>query len=374
MAVRDTLQQWLEPVRARAIALVGRPAFQRWAARFWLTRPVARARATALFTQLSGFTTSWALAAAEEAGLLDRLGDGAVAGAALPAALGLPPHGARALLEAAEAAGLVRRLPDDRWALAEAGAALRANDGARAMIAHHRLLWADLAEPLAVLRAPGGGALARLWTYAGTGAAPAAGPAAAYSRLMALTQPMVAQQALAAWDFARHRAILDVAGGEGAFLEAVAAVAPAARLALFDLPEVARRARTRLAPLGGRVAVHAGDLRRDALPGGHDCVTLVRVLHDHDDAQARAILARAVAALVPGGWLLVVEPMAGDDPAGRAVAGYFIPYLRAMGAGRPRRARETAAMLRAAGLTRVAPRATPLPLIAGVLAGQRPRA
>jgi demethylspheroidene O-methyltransferase len=371
VAVRDTLQQWLEPVRARAIRLVGQPGFQRWAARFALTRPVARARATAMFAQVAGFTTSWALAAAEETGLLDRLADGPVAGATLPAALGLPAEGVEALLRAAAAAGLVRRLPGARWALAQDGAALRANAGARAMIAHHRLLWADLADPLAVLRAPGGGALAQLWTYAGDGAAPDAGPAAAYSRLMALTQPMVAQQALAAWDFARHRAILDVGGGEGAFLEAVAAAAPSARLALFDLPAVAERARARLAALGGRVVVHPGDLRRDPLPGYFDCVTLVRVLHDHDDAQACAIVARAAAALAPGGTLLVIEPMAGDDAAGRAVAGYFIPYLRAMGAGRPRRAGETAEMLRAAGLSRVHPPATPLPLIAGVLAGTK---
>lgn len=359
-------------MRARGLRLVGRPGFQRWAARFPLTRPVARARATAMFAQVAGFTGSWALAAAEETGLIDQLAGGPVAEAALPAALGLPADGAQALLRAAAAAGLVRALPGERWALAEAGSALLGNPGARAMIAHHRLLWADLADPLAVLRAPGGGALAKLWTYAGDGAAPDAGPAAAYSRLMALTQPMVAQQALAGWDFARHRAILDVAGGEGAFLEAVAAAAPAARLALFDLPEVAARARARLAPLGERVRVHAGDLRRDSLPAGFDCVTLVRVLHDHDDAQAAAIVARAAAALAPGGALVVVEPMAGDDAAGRAVAGYFIPYLRAMGAGRPRRPDETAAMLRGAGLARISQPPTPLPVIAGMLVGRRP--
>ncbi|MFN3287361.1 MAG: methyltransferase [Sphingomonadaceae bacterium] len=368
---RDTLQQLVEPLRARLLRLIARPDFQQRAAAHPLLRPFARRRARALFAQVSGFTTSWALAAAEATGLLDRLADGPVDEAVLAARLGLPADGVRTLLEAARAAGLVRALGTDRWALDEAGAALAGNPGARAMIAHHRLLWADLADPLAVLRRPGGGELARLWTYAGDGAAPEAGPAAAYSRLMALTQPLVAHQALAAWDFARHRAILDVGGGEGAFLEAVAAAAPDARLALFDLPEVAARARERLAPLGGRVAVHAGDLRRDPLPGGFDCVTLVRILHDHDDAQAAAIAAAAVRALAPGGTLLVVEPMGGDDADGRAVAGYFLPYLRAMGAGRPRRAHETATMLRAAGLVRVQQWPTPMPLIAGLLAGTK---
>jgi demethylspheroidene O-methyltransferase len=368
---RDTLQQLVEPLRARLLRLIARPAFQQRAAGNPLLRPVARRRARALFGQLSGFTTSWALAAAEEAGLLDRLAGGPVGLAELAARLDLPADGVLTLLEAARAAGLVRALGDDRWALDEAGAALAGNPGARAMITHHRLLWADLADPLAVLRQPGGGALARLWTYAGDGAAPEAGPAADYSRLMALTQPLVAQQALAAWDFARHRAILDVGGGEGAFLEAVATAAPQPRLALFDLPEVAARARIRLAPLGSRVSIHAGDLRRDPLPEGCDCITLVRVLHDHDDAPAAAIVTAAARALAPGGTLLVVEPMAGDDADGRAVAGYFLPYLRAMGAGRPRRPDETAAMLRAAGLVRVRQRPTPMPLIASVLAGTK---
>ncbi len=368
---RDTLQQLVEPLRARLLRWIARPGFQRRAASLPLLRPIARRRARALFTSLSGFTASWALAATEEAGLLDRLADGPLAEAQLAGLAGMPPEGLRALLEAAGAAGLVRRLSRGRWALDEAGAALLGNPGARAMIRHHRLLWADLAEPLAVLRRPGGGALAALWTYAGDGAAPDAGPAADYSRLMALTQPMVAQQALAAWDFRRHRAILDVGGGEGAFLEALAAATPHARLALFDLPEVAARAQARLAPLGARVRVHPGDMRHDSLPGGFDCVTLVRVLHDHDDAAAQAILARAAAALSPGGWLLVIEPMAGDDPDGRAVAGYFLPYLRAMGAGRPRRAEETAAMLRTAGLVRVHARRTAMPLIAGLVAGMR---
>ena len=120
------------------------------------------------------------------------------------------------------------------------------------------------------------------------------------------------------------------------------------------------------------VSVHAGDLRCDSLPAGFDCVTLVRILHDHDDAQALAIVARAAEALVPGGTLVVIEPMAGDDAAGRAVGGYFIPYLRAMGAGRPRTPSETATMLRAAGLGNVVRRPTPLPLIAGMLTAVRP--
>ena len=54
-----------------------------------------------------------------------------------------------------------------------------------------------------------------------------------------------------------------------------------------------------------------GDMHRDPLPEGADLVTLVRVLHDHDDAAVRALLGRLRQAMPPGGTLLIAEPMAG---------------------------------------------------------------
>jgi hypothetical protein len=42
---------------------------------------------------------------------------------------------------------------------------------------------------------------------------------------------------------------------------------------------------------------------------------LIRVLHDHDDGDAQAILRGAFAALPPGGTLLIAEPMSGQKGA-----------------------------------------------------------
>jgi demethylspheroidene O-methyltransferase len=41
--------------------LVSRPSFRAWAARFWLTRPIARRRARALFDVCAGFVYSQVL-------------------------------------------------------------------------------------------------------------------------------------------------------------------------------------------------------------------------------------------------------------------------------------------------------------------------
>ena len=99
------------------------------------------------------------------------------------------------------------------------------------MVAHHRLLYADLADPVALLRrGGGGGALSGLWHYAEAAGTGDAAAVAAYSALMAASQPMVAAQAIDAYPFHRHRRLLDVGGGEGAFLAAVGARVPALEL------------------------------------------------------------------------------------------------------------------------------------------------
>ena len=145
--------------------------------------------------------------------------------------------------------------------------------------------------------------------------------------------------------------------------------APGLRCMLFDLPPVAELARQRLAGLGlgSRVQVHGGSFFDDPLPRGADLVTLVRVLFDHDDAHALAILRAVRAALPAGGTLLVAEPM--SQAAGAQAMGdaYFGFYLLAMGRGQPRSAAALSQLIRDAGFTDVRPLRTRLPLQAGVL-------
>ena len=350
-------------------AVLSSPRFQRVAARFPLTRPVARRRARALFDLVAGFTYSQILAACIETGLLDLLADGPLDADTIAVRTDFPPAGAERLLRGAAALGLVERL-GDRWALGSDGAALRGNRGIAEMVAHHHLLYADLADPVALLRrGGGGGALSGLWHYAESAGTGDAAAVAAYSALMAASQPMVAAQAIDAYPFHRHRRLLDVGGGEGAFLAAVGARVPGLALALFDLPAVGERARIRFdsAGLAGRTTVFGGDFLRDPLPMGHDLVSLVRVLHDHDDAPALALLRAVRAALPKGGTLVIVEPMAETPGAAPAGDAYFGFYLLAMGSGRPRTPTEIRAMLKAAGFARSRVAATAIPLTTRVI-------
>jgi len=367
LAVRSSRSPWDTWLRVRDRILAS-PRFQRWAAWFPLTRPIARRRASTLFDLCAGFVYSQVLFAAVRLRLFERLAVGPASVTELAAALSLPVDGARRLLAAAAALDLVERRGDDRYGLGIHGAAFLGNPGAAAMVEHHALLYRDLADPVALLRGERTTELQRFWSYAAGGdSAPA--DVAEYSRLMDRSLSLLAEDVLEAYPFARHRCLLDVGGGEGGFLAAVAARAPELSLVLFDLPAVAARAKERLANAGlaSRARVVGGDMMRGALPEGADLATLVRVVHDHDDAEALALLRAVRRSLQPGGALLVAEPMAGTRGAEAMGDAYFGFYLLAMGQGRPRTAAELRSLLLAAGFSHVKRRATRRPMLTGLL-------
>jgi demethylspheroidene O-methyltransferase len=356
-------------------------AFRRAASRFALTRPLARRQAARLFDLVAGFVYSQWLLAAVELGVFDKLAAGPLDAPTLAAQGRLPLESAHRLLEALVSLELAEVRARDAaesaaYTLGPLGAALIGNPAVLAMVRHHRDLYPDLADPVALLRAGRGeGALSRYWAYAG-GHADGQRPgqldgavARPYSALMAVSVPLVAGQVLDAYPIRRHAHLLDIGGGEGVFALAAAERAPRLQVTVFDLPAVAEVARERIArsPYADRVQAIGGDFHRDGLPGGADVVSLVRVIYDHDDAPAMALLRAARRALRPGGTLLLAEPLAGTAGAERMGAAYFGMYLLAMGSGRPRSAAQLAAMLDAAGFDRVRERRTALPLQAGLL-------
>ena len=346
--------------------------FRRWASEFPLSRGIARRRARAVFDLCAGFVYSQVLLACVRLRLLELLAERPQSVPVIARRTGLPLAGAARLVEAAVALRLAASRGEGLYGLGELGATVVGEPAIKAMVEHHALLYADLHDPVALLRGEGTAtALAQYWPYA-RAASPeslSADGVADYSALMAASQSLVASQVLSAFRFDRFTCLLDIGGGEGAFLTAVAARAPRLQLMLFDLPSVADRAMPRLAAagLGARVRVVGGDFLKDPLPAGADVATLVRVLHDHDDANALALLRAVRRALPSGGEVLVAEPMAdvaGAEPMGAA---YFGFYLLAMGQGRPRRQNEISALLKAAGF--VDPRAltTAIPLQTGLM-------
>lgn len=319
---------------------------------------MANQRARSLFDLCAGFVYTQVLAACVELDLFEQLRDGAEPVSRLAERNDLSVDAVERLARAASALGLLEFRGADRVGLGQQGAALLGNPSVFAMIRHHAILYADLADPAAFLRRPRGQTrLGDFWGYAnrdGAAALPAE-KVRAYSELMAVTQGFIAEDVLAAHSLSRYRRLLDVGGGAGAFATAAAKAARNLSITLFDLPAVSDEAAARFAREGiaDRARAVGGDFLRDDLPSGADIITLIRVLHDHDEPAVRRILQSARRALAPGGALLVAEPMA-DTPGAAAMGdAYFGVYLWAMGAGRPRSSDALCALLREAGFSNV---------------------
>ena len=360
--------EWRRRWTAWRNATIASPRFQAWAARLPLFRTVARRRAAQAFDLLAGFCYSQILQASDEAGLLDRLAVGPADLTAICATTDLPEPAALRLVRAAAAIDLAEEIAPGWWMLGQQGAALQANPGALAMVRHHALLYADLAHPLALLRAnrQEPTALSRFWHYTTETDGECADR---YSTLMAESQAMVARETLAAYPFAQHRRVLDLGGGHGVFIRALATACPNLELGVFDLPPVIAGTAARLAgtAAASRVNLHPGDFFGTPLPQGYDGITLVRILHDHDDGPVQALLESAWAALPAGGRLVIAEPMAGTPGARGMGDGYFGLYLWAMNSGRPRTAAEYGTMLESAGFSHWRRVTTNLPAIASVI-------
>jgi demethylspheroidene O-methyltransferase len=350
------LSGWLDALRATRDRRIASESFQRWSLSNPLTRPFARRKARQALDLCAGFVYSQILFACVELDLFALLLERPLTIKDAAAQLSLSEDAVRRLFDAAASLDLLEKRGGGRFGLGQIGAALAGNPAALSLIAHQPLLYADLKDPVALLRggAPNG-AIARYWPYSLDAerrhlSAEAVAP---YSALMAASQPIVAAEALSVFSFGGRRRLMDVGGGEGVFLCAAAARAPHLQLALFDLPAVAERAKARFAAegLAERAQSYGGDFLVDPLPEGADVISLVRIVHDHDDASALALLANVRRALPEEGALLIVEAMSGVKGA-EPLDAYYGFYTLAMGRGEPRRADEIAALLRRAGFAR----------------------
>ena len=357
--------------------LLSNHGFRKLAGGFAPTRWIVRRRAGALFDLVAGFVYSQVLLACVRLKLFEILAEGPQTLEALAHRLALAPTAAERLLAAAVALDLVQRRSGQRYGLGTLGATMVGNHAVAAMVEHHSALYADLADPVALLRGEGASTrLAAYWPYATPGGNSSAERVGPYTTLMGASQPLVADELLDAYPLHQHRCLLDVGGGDGTFLLRVAERAPHLQLRLFDLPAVAARAQENFVGKGLALRARAvgGSFFSDALPAGADIATLVRIVHDHNDDAALHILTAVRKALVPGGSLLLAEPMARTPGAQAMGDAYFGFYLLAMGSGRPRSHEELRILLLAAGFASVRELSTRLPLQTSLLLARTPHA
>src|SRR6056297_1640621 len=191
-----TLPDWIARLKRWRDRTLSDPAFQRRSLRWFFTRPIARRRMRALFDLCSGFVYSQVLLACTRLGLFEKLGDGPRTANELARELELPTDSMARLLTAAASLRLVESR-GERFALGPLGAALRGNPAVAMMIEHHGKLYADLLDPVALLRDPAQPTrLRQFWAYADSERPAELGsePTRDYTELMAASQALIADQ------------------------------------------------------------------------------------------------------------------------------------------------------------------------------------
>ncbi len=120
---------------------------------------------------------------------------------------------------------------------------------------------------------------------------------------------------LRGYTWAGFESLVDVGGGNGAFLGGLLARHPALRGTLFDQPQVVAHAPAVLARLGvaERCAVVGGDFF-EQVPAKADVYMLKRILYGWHDEEALALLRSVRAAMRADSRLLIIEPL--DEPGG----------------------------------------------------------
>ena len=371
---------WRDRLASRIDQWMTSPALNRWASRSVFTRWLVRRRSAQLFDLMAGFVHSQVLLACVRLKLFEQVLEAPRTADELATQCRLPTAQLARLLDSAVALQLLERRGAGRYGLGTMGAPVAAHAGIRDMIEHNAVLYEDMRDPLALLRDPNAARMHAYWPYtedpAGNPQAPAPSDQfARYSSLMSTSQRFVIEELLSAYPFAEHRVVLDVGGGMGGWVSALAQRHTHLQLKLFDLPPVAALAADHVQRQGlsDRISTHGGSFTKDALPRGADLVTLVRVAHDHPDVDVRVVLRAIFDALPLGGTLLLAEPMAQAGGAPEPSDPYFHFYLMAMGSGRLRTPAELTALMADAGFTHIERVPNPMPLHAQLLLGRKSR-
>lgn len=363
--------------RTRINRIAAKPGFQRWAARIPFIRGVARREGQELFEIVQGFVKSQLLYALISLRIPHRLMDGPLTAGQLAQGTGVPVQRMTQLAQAGVAMGLLTLEKSGAYGISRRGAAMLGVPGLEDMIRHHDVFYRDMADPVGLLRGEVQTELADFWPYV-FGAQGAVDPTVteSYSDLMAQSQGLVADDTLRTVSLSGVRHLLDVGGGFGAFVQAVARKYPGLELTLFDLPVVTQAAVDRLtqAKLVDRVAVQGGSFRDDPLPAGADAISLIRVLYDHDDDTVRGLLSKVFDTLPEGGQLIVSEPMSGGAKPESSGDIYFAFYCMAMRTGTVRSQARIAELCRDAGFEDLKTPKSTRPFVTSVVTARKPKA
>ena len=326
-----------------------------------------------LLDLLAGPFRAYAIYAAAELGIADRLADGPKTSAELADQVGADPDSLYRLLRLLAGLGIVAGDDSSGFSLTPRGELLRSGPGSMhdLAICYGEQLYRPLAHLPHSVRT-GEPSFPRIfgkpWLdyYAEHPEA-----ARVFDGAMAAGSAFFTELP-GAYDFTRARTIVDIGGGNGALLAAVLAAQPHTTGVILERPHIvgATRHWLRQRGLADRCDVIGGDFF-SSVPAGGDVYVLSRILHDWEDERCLALLRTCRQAMTPGSELLIIERVvpAGGEPS---LALEWDIHMLANTGGRERSEAEYHALLDRAGLE---PRGLrPLPLDVSVLVAAPRRA
>jgi len=136
-------------------------------------------------------------------------------------------------------------------------------------------------------------------------------------------------------DLSDVRHLVDVGGGNGANVIAIARRYPRLRATVFDSPSVCRIAdeNIRAAGLSDRLATHPGNCFLDPFPPGADCLLFGHFFPIWSEEQNLALLKKCYNSLPSGGRVVIFNMMQSDDENGPMSAALGSPYFLTLATG-----------------------------------------
>lgn len=109
--------------------------------------------------------------------------------------------------------------------------------------------------------------------------------------------------------------LLDLGGSHGLHSMAFCRAHPGLSATIMDLPEALANTGDAIAAAGlsDRVSLHRGSFLEEDFGTGYDVVLLFEIVHNHTPGENTALLRKAAAALNPGGVVVILEDVKGDD-------------------------------------------------------------
>ena len=185
---------------------------------------------------------------------------------------------------------------------------------------------------------------------------------------------MLAPRMASAVDLTGRSRLLDLGGGPGTYAIHFCLQNPRLKATIYDLSTTRPFAQKTIRRFGlsDRVHFQSGDYLSGKIKGAYDAVWLSQILHGEGPEDCLRIIQKAVAALIPGGLILVHEFLLNDDLAGPLFPAIFsLNMLLGTPHGQSYSEGQIKEMLAGAGIREIRRLALQTPNDSGIIQGIR---